>query len=129
VASTTSRQTADLLKREWKKLWQEKFEDKFRAEGIASRDFSALFVEKGTVIIAARDFKPLSFQEILERYRFSDISQFIPTDPSVGGWKKFVQKNITSQRPHGRRERANSSTERHEDRQQLKKSGHGWLHK
>jgi hypothetical protein len=36
-------------------LWKERFDDKVRAEGVANRDYSSLFVEKGTVIFATRN--------------------------------------------------------------------------
>ena len=55
----------DELKIEWKKLWSERLDDKVRAEGIAVNDYSSLFIDKGTIIHATRDFKVLNFKEIL----------------------------------------------------------------
>lgn len=44
-----------------------------------------LFVERGTVIFATRDFKPLSFREILERHKLVDVDMVVPLSPRVGG--------------------------------------------
>jgi len=56
------------LKVEWKRLWSERLDDKMRAEGIAVNNYGSLFIDKGTVIHATRDFKALNFKEILERH-------------------------------------------------------------
>ena len=34
------------LKSQWKDMWQERIDDKVRAEGIADKDYSMLFVEQ-----------------------------------------------------------------------------------
>ena len=62
---TAQQEIINELKAQYKTLWWERIDDKVRAEGIANRDYSMLFVEKGTVIFATRDFKPLNFKEIL----------------------------------------------------------------
>ncbi|MHA1213646.1 MAG: hypothetical protein ACTSSH_14460 [Candidatus Heimdallarchaeota archaeon] len=54
------------LKKEWKKLWQERLDDKVRAEGVATKEYSSLFVEKGTVIQATKNYKALNLREIIE---------------------------------------------------------------
>ena len=56
----------DDVRAEWRLLWRNRIDDKVRAEGIANRDYSLLFVDRGTVIVATKDFKPLNFKEILE---------------------------------------------------------------
>jgi hypothetical protein len=48
------------LRLQWKRLWQERLDDKLRAEGMATSDYCDLFIEKGTVIHATRDFNSLS---------------------------------------------------------------------
>jgi hypothetical protein len=55
------------IREEWRLLWLGRIDDKVRAEGVANRCFSLLFVERGTVIVATRDFKPLDLREILRR--------------------------------------------------------------
>lgn len=116
------------LKAEWKRLWRERIDDKVRAEGIANNDFSMLFVDKGTVIFATRNFKMLSFREILELQGVINVERFVPPDPSVGGWGKFIRTTITNQRPHERARRVRQFLESEKQRQQLKKGGRGWLH-
>ena len=44
------KQFVEELKKQWKTLWQERIEDKVRAEGISGKDYSKLFVERGTII-------------------------------------------------------------------------------
>jgi len=116
------------LKAEWKRLWRERIDDKVRAEGIANNDFSMLFVDKGTVIFATRNFKMLNFREILEMQGVINVERFIPPDPSVGGWGKFIRTAITNQKRSERIKRVRLFLESEKQRQQLKKGGRGWLH-
>ena len=116
------------LKAEWKKLWRERIDDKVRAEGVANNDFSMLFVDKGTVIFATRNFKMLSFREILELQGVINVERFVPPDPSVGGWGKFIRTTITSQKRSERARQVRQFLESEKQRQQLKKGGRGWLH-
>ena len=52
----------DDVRMQWRLLWRDRIDHRVRAEGIASRDYSLFFVDRGDVIIATRDFKPLSFK-------------------------------------------------------------------
>jgi hypothetical protein len=125
--SLTQKEMVDELKIQWKKLWQERVDDKVRAEGIAIDDYFKLFVEKGTIIHATRDFKALNFREILGQNQIANADRFIPPSPQVGGWTKFIRTNITSQRPR-RNSRASLYCEEKKEKQQSKKGGRGWLH-
>jgi hypothetical protein len=116
------------LKMQWKNLWWERIDDKVRAEGIANRDFSMLFIDKGTVIFATRNFKMLNFREILELHKVVDADRIIPPSPQVGGWGKFIRTAITSQKPPRRTKRIQQYPDGEKQRQQLKKGGRGWLH-
>jgi hypothetical protein len=119
----------DELRVEWKRLWRERIDDKIRAEGIANRDYSKLFVERGLVIVATKDYKPLNFREILQRYIPSDISdRVIPPHPAVGGWRKFIRDYISNRRQFTKRGRLIPREAKNEKKQQLKKGGRGWLH-
>ena len=124
--SLTQKEMAEALKTEWKKLWQERADDKVRAEGIATADYCDLFVEKGTIIHASRDYKALNFKEILKQHQISNVDRFIAPDPQIGGWTKFIRVNITSQQPRKHR-RAEPYCEA-EKKKQPKKGGRGWLH-
>jgi hypothetical protein len=117
----------DELKVEWKKLWRERIDDKVRAEGIAVNDYNGLFIDKGTVIHATRDFKALNFKDILEQHEISNAERYIPPDPHVGGWTKFVKNNITNQLPKGKK-MAIFSAEEKSVKQHLNKKSKGWLH-
>jgi hypothetical protein len=125
--SLTQKEMVEELKVQWKKLWQERLDDKVRAEGIAIADYLRLFVERGTIIHATRDFKALSFREILEKNQVVDVERFVPPSTLVGGWTKFIRTSITSQ---GRRKstRASLYCEEKKRKQQPKKGGRGWLH-
>ena len=115
----------DELKIEWKRLWQERVDDKVRAEGIAIDDYSSLFIDKGTIIHATRDFKALNFQDILEQHEILNPDRYIPSNPQVGGWSKFVKDNITNKPKNKYIEYYSESKA---DKKQQKKSGRGWLH-
>ncbi len=119
------KEMVDELKVEWKRLWQERVDDKIRAEGVAVADYTALFIDKGTVIHATRDFKVLNFKDILEQHEIQNAERYIAPDPKVGGWNKFVKDNIKNLPKASRR---NGSTEEQKARQSPKKGERGWLH-
>ena len=125
--SLNQKEMVEELKTSWKQLWQERLDDKVRAEGVATNDYVKLFVEKGTIIHAIRDFKPLNFKEILEQNQIANADRFIPPSPQVGGWNKFIKTNITSHRQR-RNTRASLYREDKKEKQQPKKGGRGWLH-
>jgi hypothetical protein len=128
VENITNKEFVENLKKEWKTLWRERIDDKVRAEGIANKDYNALFVERGTVIFATRKFKMLSFREILQLHGLIDVERIIGPHPSVGGWGKFIRTVIASQHPSKRKKRAQQYLESEKQKQQLKKGGRGWLH-
>jgi len=119
------------LKKQWKTLWRDRIDDKMRAEGISNKDYSQLFVERGTVITATRKFKPPDFYEILQQHLSSksgDVINEVPPSPAVGGWGKFIRHALNNQQLLIRR-RLNAPTEPvRKANQQLKKGGRGWLH-
>jgi len=115
------------LRLQWKKLWQERVEDKLRAEGVATANYCDLFVEKGTIIHATRDYKALNFKEILKQHQIANAERFIAPSPQVGGWHKFIKVNIKN-RPVGMKRRAVLYCEEEKKKQQPKKGGRGWLH-
>ena len=122
------KELVDELKRQWGTLWRERIDDKVRAEGIADKDYEKLFVERGLVIVATRDFKPLSFSEVLERHRPSDMVGGVSPSPSVGGWGKFVREVLSKQRRFTKRVRPVPPEPKRDEKQQRKKGGRGWLH-
>jgi len=129
VEGLANKELVEELRQQWKSLWRERIDDKVRAEGIASADYSMLFAEKGTVIFATRNFKVLSFREILELHGIGDAGRFVPPNPQTGGWGKFIRTMIVSQKPHSRAKMAAFYFGREEKKkQQLKKGGRGWLH-
>ena len=118
----------DDLKVEWKRLWTERLDDRVRAEGIAVNDYSSLFIDKGTVIHATRDFKVLNFKDILEQHEVTNAERYIPPNPTVGGWNKFVKDNIKTQ-PSKRKTSDELLVKDQKNKSQQKKNGRGWLHK
>ncbi|MFQ6063885.1 MAG: hypothetical protein ACE5L6_00235 [Candidatus Bathyarchaeia archaeon] len=122
------REFVDSLRACWRLLWQHRIDDRVRAEGIASEDYDLLFVDKGTVIVATRDYKPPNFREILEQHAEDrQAGRVEDPNPVVGGWGKFVREVI------GRQERFTKGgrlipSEPEKKKQQLKKGGKGWLH-
>ena len=125
--SLTTKEMVEQLKVQWRKLWQERVDDKIRAEGIATADYCDLFVEKGTIIHATKDYKALNFREILEQHQIAKVDMFVSPNPQIGGWTKFIKLNITNQRSRKKR-RAELYCNEKKEKQQPKKGGRGWLH-
>jgi hypothetical protein len=124
----------EVLRRQWRLLWRERIADKVRAEGIASKDFELLFLDRGTVIAATRFFKAPDFRKILEEYEAPyevKVKQETPA-PSVGGWRKFGREIAASQRKKRKGRRGmwpiNGRINGQKGNQPLKKGGRGWLH-
>ncbi len=126
METSNLKEFVDDLRVQWKQLWRSRIDDKIRAEGIADQDYSRLFVEQGTVIVATRDYKPPDFVEILRKHISSGAEKVIPPAPAVGGWGKFMRSVRGKQRGRTRR-RAPPEPDRKKD-QQRKKGGRGWLH-
>jgi len=126
--SPDQKEMVEEIKVQWRRLWQDRVDDKVRAEGIASGDYSRLFVEKGTIIHATRKFKSLSFKEILEQNQVENAERFVPPSPQVGGWSRFIKTSIYVGAPQ-RHRRALLHVEPEKEKQQPKKGGRGWLHK
>jgi hypothetical protein len=128
MENVAQKEMVEVLKIQWKRLWQERIDDRMRAEGMATSDYCDLFVEKGTVIHATRDFKALNFKEILEQHQVANADRYIPPSPMVGGWNKFIKTSIKNQ-PGRNGRRAELYREEKKEKQQPKKGGRGWLHK
>jgi hypothetical protein len=79
------------------------------------------------VIHATRDFKNLNFKDILEEHEIQNAERYIPPDPHVGGWNKFVKDNITNY-PAKRKRVVEAPSDERKEKQQLKQNGRGWLH-
>ena len=127
--SLHQKELVEELRVQWKRLWQERVDDKVRAEGVAAADYCELFVEQGTIIHATRNFKALDFKEILDQHQVENAERYIPPDPQVGGWTKFIKTNITNQRLRRNRRANFYYDKRNREKQQPKKGGRGWLHK
>jgi len=128
VETTEKKQFIDEFKSQWKNLWRSRIDDKVRAEGIADKDYSLLFVDRGTVIIATRKFKLLDFYELLQQNKLLAGGEIIiPPNPSVDGWGKFIRTALIQQGLTRRGRRVPLKSYKDSD-QQLKKGGRGWLH-
>ena len=115
------------LKVQWKLLWDERINDEVRAEGISVANYDSLRVERGTVIHATRDFKPLNFKEILETHKVENPERYVQPDRREGGWGKFVKTEITKNQGQ-KTQRAQEYAPKKPKGKQAKKSGRGWLH-
>jgi hypothetical protein len=116
------------IKAEWKQLWRCRVDDKVRAEGIADQTFSLLFVERGTVIVATRDFKPMDLKEILMAHNFEKADRIVGPHPDVGGWGKFA-RTVLNRHSRARNLLVLSQRPDRAKDLQLKQGGRGWLHK
>jgi hypothetical protein len=119
------------LKQQWKTLWRERIDDEVRAEVISSKDYLELFVERGTVIVATRKFKPPDFYEIVQKHLSlvsNDVSSVFPTNPRTGGWGKFIRNALNKHQSSMKRRQGWLVEADKKVNQQLKKCGRGWLH-
>jgi hypothetical protein len=116
------------VKVEWSLLWRNRIDDKVRAEGIADKDFLLLFVDRGTVIVATKDFKPLNLKEILRLHQVQNGAGVDSPPPLVGGYGKFA-RDVLSKQKRVRRCQPTNPVERrtHKKMQPKKKGGRGWL--
>jgi predicted transcriptional regulator len=114
------------LKRQWSLLWAERIDDEVRAEGIANQDFSLLLVDRGTVIMATRDYKPLDFRQILQEHKLVQVESMVSPNPSVGGYGKFAREVYGGKLDHGGKRQAYENSLRPSG--PMKKGGRGWLH-
>lgn len=122
-------QIRDEVKQQWTSLWTQKIEDKCVAEDLARQNYELLFIERGTVIKATKDYKPPDIREIYElNEKLLGVPLSYP-DPRVGGWRKFARKHLAQQarwRGDGNQsERAPADKKENGPR---KKGGRGWLH-
>ena len=118
---------ADDIREEWRLLWSGRIDDKVRAEGLASKSFSLLFIERGTVIKATRDFKALDLREIMCSHRVQDVERVLGPFPSVGGWTKFA-KTVLNKQSRTRRFAEELPERKLKKNMQQKQCGRGWLH-
>jgi len=114
------------LRKQWKSLWWTRIDDEERAEGIASEEFPKLFTEKGTIIVATKDYKAPSFHEILTRHMPESIADQINPGPYFGGLGKFIREMILGSRRVGRRELPPKP--KRPENGQRKHGGRGWVH-
>jgi hypothetical protein len=114
------------IKKEWDDLWISRHEDKLIAEGVSIKDFNLLFVEKGEIIHAVRDYKLLSFPEILEKHIGKEDTNKIDIDPNIGGYKKFSKQHFTNKKKNVKRSKPKV---RYDVNQHLRKGGAGWRNK
>jgi hypothetical protein len=116
------------VKGEWRLLWRDRIDDKVRAEGIANREYSLLFVERGNVVIATRDFKQLDLRSIIRSHGIGDVDRVVSPHPMVGGWGKFA-RTVLNKQSRARSWKATVSSQKRCSSLQLKKGGRGWLHR
>ena len=89
---------------------------------------TALFIDKGTIIHATRDFKSLSFKEILEQHEVINAERYIPPDPNVGGWGKFIKNNINNPKIKTNNQLKFIEKKKRKNSSQRQQVADGWLH-
>lgn len=113
------------LKNDWNELWNSKFYDNLKGESVSKKRYENLFVDQGEIIFASRDYKPLTFQEILEKHLGSDTAKSAFPDPVTGGWRKFAQTKI----PKKITKKRKRPEIKIDENQHQRKGGNGWLNK
>jgi len=115
------------LRQEWRTMWRSRINDKIQAEDIADKDYERLFVNRGLILFATRNFEPPSFQEILERHLTRLEAERVNPNPIRGGIRKFIREYITSQSKIYCKKML-TELEKASSNQQHKHGGRGWLH-
>lgn len=128
IVEKSDRDLVDEVKEEWRRLWLGRIDDKVRAEGMADRAFPLCFVERGTVIVATRDFKPLDLKEILSLNQVQNVDRVVGPPPAVGGWRKF-SRTVLNNQARSRRFILEEPPRGRVKNLQLKKGGRGWMHR
>jgi hypothetical protein len=118
------------LRQEWKTMWRSRIDDEDRAEGIADKTYERLFIDRGLILFATRNFKPPEFQEILRKYLTSEEAERLTPDPVRGGIRKFIREYIISNNKLSRSQREEwvNELEAMKKKQQSSHGGRGWLH-
>lgn len=116
------------IREAWTQLWRNRIDDKVRAESIANRDYFLLFIDRGTVIVATKDFKPVNFKEILRLHGLNNdqLRQLPPS--SEGGFGKFARTVLNKQKRFRKLDDKSSKKTRKHSKSQPKKNQTGWLH-
>ena len=118
------------LRQEWKTMWRSRIDDEVRAEGIADKTYERLFIDRGLILFATRNFKPPEFQEILRKYLTSEEAERLTPDPVRGGIRKFIREYIISNNKLSRSQREEwvHELDAMKKKQQFSHGGRGWLH-
>ncbi len=121
------RQKAEKLKILWRELWTDQLIDKQHAEEMASREFSDLFIERGTVLRGPGNCVNLTLTDVLKKHQLS--SNLLPAHPSIGGYNLFIKNSIRSKRlSHVDTLKSSNEYSKVAKPRQLKKNGKGWIH-
>ena len=125
----SKKELVDNLRREWKAMWMSKIDDVVQAESIADKTYEKLFIDRGLILSATRNFKPPEFREILSKYLSSEETERFYPDHIRGGVRKFIREFIVSNKPvRSQREQWISDIYTMKKKQQSKHGGRGWLH-
>jgi hypothetical protein len=130
-AFETQKKLVEALKTQWNLMWSERFDDKVMAEGVSANDYDILKVERGLIIHATREFKALSFKDIVHQRIIENPERYLQPDVRVGGWNKFIKTEIIASRSQQYKKNASLISEKSPSKQvsqQPKKGGRGWLH-
>ena len=117
-----ARELRQKLKADWAELWKTKHDDVVKAEGISTKVYTELFVDRGEIIHATRDYKPLSFSEIYEKHVGTEKAERIEVNPREGGWGKFARIKFPAKQTKRERPTFKPDLSQHQ-----RKGGSGWL--
>jgi hypothetical protein len=124
----TQRKLVEELRGEWVAMWSTRYDDQIRAEGVSAATYDGLHVERGTIIHATRDYKPLNFKEILQEHNVENPDRYIQPSSVVGGWNKFVKTQILGSKKIKAKALEPQVSASKKPVLQPKKGGRGWLH-
>lgn len=123
---------ANDLRKEWKLMWKSRIDDETRAEGIADKSYERLFVDRGLILYATKDYAPPDFREILTKHLTPEETDRVNPNPVNGGIRKFIKDHITHSRNMNYKtkllEETRAELKKMKKNQQPKHGGKGWLH-
>ena len=115
------------IQQQWRDLWDYRFQDKWAAEDVARKTYDLLYIEKGTVIQATKNYQPPNLSNILKLNEKTLRVRLTYPDPNTGGWHKFYRQ-VLAEQPRWRNNIMKRKMARQNEKNALqRKGGRGWL--
>ena len=112
------------LNEEWSELWSTRYDDKITAEGISTKQYHMLDIDKGQVLCDSRGYRLPPLEDLYEDLVGREVAQRIYPSNIEGGWRKFAKTHFQSRKKPAERPKIKVDL-----RQPQRKGGSGWLNR